>query len=137
MLQQRILHILADHIAGGPCAGPLHLEQAKTGSREILRGAAHWFRRAAEQGNAYARALLGGRGVPQDFAEGVRWCRLAAEQGDADSQFNLGIMYDNGRGVPRDYTEAAGWYRKAAGQGHAGAELNLRLLRIKQCVLED
>ena len=135
---QRNLRILADHIAGGPSARLPRLGQAKTGSREILRGAAHWFRRAAEQGNAYARALLGGRGVPLDEAEARRWYRLAAEQGDADAQFGLGFMYDNSQGVPQDYTEAARWYRKAAGQGHADAELNLRLLRIKdQSVPKD
>ena len=121
-MQQRILRILADHIAGGPSAGLHHLEQAKTGSREILRGAAHWFRRAAEQGNAYARALLGGRGVPQDDAEAVRRFRLAAEQGDANSQFNLGVMYAEGHGVPRDDAEAVRWYRLAADQGLANAQ---------------
>jgi TPR repeat protein len=47
-----------------------------------------WYRKAAEQGYAYAQFNLGfmyeeGRGVGQSDAEAVAWYRKAAEQGNA------------------------------------------------------
>ena len=71
-----------------------------------------WYRKAAEQGDAFAQHNLGfmyenGRGVAQDYAEAMRWYRKAAGQGDADAQFNLGVMYQEGRGVKQDYVQAA------------------------------
>lgn len=50
------------------------------------------------------------------------------EQSAADSpqtQFDLGIMYENGKGVPQDYAQAAIWFRKAAEEGDAKAEYRL------------
>ena len=95
--------------------------------------AVKWYRRAAEQGDAYAQNNLGfmydnGHGVPQDYAEAVKWYRRAAEQGDAYAQHNLGFMYDEGHGVPQDYAEAVKWYRRAAEQGDASAQHNLGLM---------
>jgi len=92
--------------------------------------AVKWFRKAAEQGNAFAQFNLGqiytqGKGVPQDYAEAVKWWRKAAEQGYAGAQYNLGFMYDKGLGVRQDDAEAVKWYRKAAEQGYAGAQNNL------------
>ena len=53
---------------------------------------------AAEQGNAKAQTALGilyqnGRGVPQDYAEGVKWYRLAAEQGYALAVQSRSVVY--------------------------------------------
>lgn len=70
-------------------------------------------------------AYSNGRGVKQDFKEGVKWYRKAAEQGDAAAQYNLGVMYSKGRGVEKDDKEAVKWFRKAAEQGHARAQYNL------------
>ena len=56
----------------------------------------------------------------------IERCRKKAEAGDAESQFTIGIQYEQGQfGYPKDYCEAAKWYRKAAEQGHAGAQLYL------------
>ena len=90
-------------------------------------------KKAAEQGDADAQAMLGlmysigveSVGVPEDDAEAVRWYRQAAEQGDADAQAVLGFMYANGEGVPEDDAEAARWYRQAAEQGHANAQARI------------
>ena len=92
--------------------------------------AVQWYRRGADQGDAYAQFNLGnmyfeGRGVPQDDAEAVKWYRRAADQGNVDAQVNLGKMYVAGRGVPQDDTEAMQWYRRAADQGDADAQFNL------------
>jgi TPR repeat protein len=81
--------------------------------------AVRWYRLAADQGNATARANLGvmyadGQGVPQDYVEAVRWYRLAADQGHARAQGNPGVMYGTGDGVPQDYVQAHMWSNLAA-----------------------
>lgn len=66
-----------------------------------------------------------GRGVPRDYAEGVKWFRKAAEQNHAKAQYNLGKCHTRGEGVERDYTEAVKWFRKAAEQNSARAQSDL------------
>ena len=60
-----------------------------------------------------------------DYATAIRWIKPLAEQGNAETQFILGLMYDNGRGVAQDHAMAVKWYRKAAEQGIAKAQFNL------------
>jgi hypothetical protein len=89
-----------------------------------------WWRKAADQGNAQAQAVLGllyyhGEGVPSNYAEAIKWWRKAADQGNAGAQANLGFMYYHGEGVPRDNAQAMKWWRKVADQGNAGAQANL------------
>jgi len=86
------------------------------------RESAHWFKLAADQGQAEAQYNLGvlyanGQGVSRDDAEAVRWYRLAAERGHRDAQFNLAVLYANGRGVSRDLVQAEKWFLIAANQG--------------------
>jgi hypothetical protein len=50
-----------------------------------------WYRLAADQGHAGARAGIGrlyadGLGVPRDIVEARRWLRLAASQGNEDAE---------------------------------------------------
>lgn len=95
--------------------------------------AVHWYRLAAEQGNAAAQHNLGvmyadGSGVAQDEAEAVHWYRLAAEQGNAAAQFNLGLMYADGSGVAQDVALSVHWYHQAAEQGTAAAQNNLGVM---------
>lgn len=83
-----------------------------------------WYRKAADQGDASAQAMLGlmyaqGQGVALDDAEAVRWYRIAAEQGNSSAQWNLGLMYAGGRGVPRNDARAVYWLAKSA-QQHPG-----------------
>jgi hypothetical protein len=68
---------------------------------------------------------MNGRGVAKDPVEAVKWYHKAAEQGYANSQFILGVCFENGQSVAKDPIEAAKWYRKAAEQGHARAQFNL------------
>jgi len=51
-----------------------------------------------------------------------------AERGFANSQFNLGTLYEQGKGVPNNNTEALKWYRLAAEQGNAPAQYNLGVM---------
>ncbi|MGH8490685.1 MAG: tetratricopeptide repeat protein [Gammaproteobacteria bacterium] len=83
-----------------------------------------WYRKAADQGYAYAEnALAGmyerGRGfLQQDYAEAMKWYRMAADQGDARGRHSVGLMYRDHKGVPQDNEEASKWFRLAAAQGH-------------------
>ncbi len=95
--------------------------------------AAKWFRKAAEQGNAFAQYNLGqlyrtGQGIPQGFSEAARWYRKAAEHGHVLAQYSLGLMHRMGQGVRQDFSEAERWFRKAAEQGHQGAQSNLGVM---------
>lgn len=64
------------------------------GNRDVSQDdeqAVYWYRKAAEQGDAYAQCDLGlcyadGVGVLQDKQEAVYWYRRAAEQEDTDAQ---------------------------------------------------
>jgi TPR repeat protein len=81
-----------------------------------------WFRKAADQGDAYAQGRLGsryynGKGVPQSYAEAAKWYRKSADQGDFHSQGILGEMYVLGQGVPQDYVQAHKWLNLAAAAG--------------------
>ena len=84
------------------------------------------FRKAAEQGDAWAQYNLGwcyehGRGVPQSYGEAVMWYRKVADQGNATAQNSLGLCYQNGYGVPQDKLQAYKWFTLASGHGNAEA----------------
>ena len=96
--------------------------------------AAHYFRLAAEQGNAVAQFNLGlsyeqGLGVPLNLVEAVRLYRLAAKQGYSRAQNNLGAMYNNGEGVSRDYLKAYMWFVIAAVRGATDSTDNRDIMR--------
>ncbi len=89
---------------------------------------------------AFFFCILSSSSVLAGFTEGVaayeegniplavKEFRAAAEQGHADSQFNLGLMYEQGIGVSKDEREAIAWYQKAALQGNSNAQYNLAVL---------
>jgi len=52
----------------------------------------------------------------------------AANDGHADSQFNVGLMYEQGIGVSKDEMEAIEWYTKSALQDNSAAQFNLGVL---------
>ena len=91
--------------------------------------AVKWWRKAAEQNNAYMlleRGNLGdcyyklgvhyanGQGVAKDEVEAAKWYRKAAEDGNVGGQYKLGFCYFLGQGVAKDEVEAVKWWRKAA-----------------------
>lgn len=61
----------------------------------------------------------------KDAASFDRHLRALAEKGHADSQYKLGIAYDEGLGVPKNFTEAFKWFRLAAEQGHAHSQFRV------------
>ncbi len=87
---------------------------------------AHWERKAAEQGHAYAQANLSFRFYAAgDFAEAFAWCQRAAYSNLAWAQYNLGLMHRKGEGAPQSDAEAAHWYRLAATQNFPEAQQKL------------
>lgn len=91
-----------------------------------LKIAAHYFRLAAEKGNAPAAYKLGemyekGEGVGKSNADAFAWYRKAADAGDRYGQFRVGYFYQKGMGVPLDPPEAARWYRLSAAQDNEWA----------------
>ena len=90
------------------------------------RQAVMWFRKSAEQGDAYGQHSLGamyvnGQGATKDFSQAVQWFRRAAQQGYADGQHGLGVSYLDGKGVPKDEQLAYFWFLLASAQGHEKA----------------
>lgn len=61
-----------------------------------------------------------------DYREAKYFCE-AAKNGDAESQFRLGIAYENGFGVPRNEAVAVEWYLKSAEQGNVEAQSTMGL----------
>ena len=49
----------------------------------------------------------------------------AAKEGHSDSQFNLGVMYEQGIGTTKNEKEALIWYKKAAEKNGAFPQKNL------------
>jgi len=95
--------------------------------------AVKWWRKAAEQNDAWAQYVLGacyakGDGVAKDYVEAVKWSRKAAEQNYAPAQYNLGIRYGQGRGVAKDEVEAYKWWLLAAAQGDEDAKKGMTIL---------
>lgn len=67
----------------------------------------------------------------QDYATALKELRPLAEKGDAQSQYALGMMYENGFGVTKDLSAARSWYTKAATQGNTDAQFNLGAMNEK------
>ena len=68
-----------------------------TGVAKDNTKAMEWFRKAAEQGHAFAQYDLGfmyanGIDVPTDNAKAMEWLRKAADQGHNDAQRKLDAM---------------------------------------------
>ena len=70
----------------------------------------------AESGEAIAQFKVAGiyeagsDGVPKNLIEAARWYTMAAEQDHAQSQYNLGMMYQSGHGVGEDANQANKWF---------------------------
>lgn len=98
--------------------------------------AAHWLRRAAEQGDARAQQNLGqllrdGRpGVPDDQAEARRWLQAASDQGYGPAHAALGRMLQFGLGGAADLPGAVALYRQGEAAGDPWSLEYLALLYL-------
>jgi TPR repeat protein len=117
-----ILSAIANYFKEG-----ILIKQDDAIANDLLGKAVKFYRKAADQGDAYAQNNLGnlydsGKGVKQDYDEAVNWYRKAAEKGNPYGQYRLGWAYENAQGVKQDLAEALNWYRKSAAQGDADAQ---------------
>jgi uncharacterized protein len=84
--------------------------------------AAHWFEKAARNGNVageieHSILLFNGDGVPANEDRAAQGFRRAAARGNPIAQNRLARLYIAGRGVPQNRVEAAAWHMAAAAQG--------------------
>ncbi|WP_322012986.1 SEL1-like repeat protein [Paraburkholderia sp. J12] len=97
-----------------------------------LSAATYWFRRAAEQGNAYAQASLAwhlftGLGGRVDDYEALTWASKAAPV-EAEASRMVGVAYAYGSGVGRDPDAGRVWLEKAMAAGDDWAASDLATL---------
>ena len=84
----------------------------------------NWFRRAAENGEARAKFMVGyfyskGIGVEMSQADAELWYSATGFLGDADMFMNIGLSFEYGtEGLERDEIEAARWYKFGVDMGH-------------------
>lgn len=86
----------------------------------------HWFKMAANQGNAYAQNGLGMLYLHIDRYKNKRkafkWFKASAEQGNASGLNNLGHMYLRGIGVKKNHAKATELIKQAARKGDKSAQ---------------
>lgn len=76
-----------------------------------------WFRKSAELQYVpsmyeFSVALLDGRGIMKNQAQGINWLTQSAMKEYAEAQFRLGLCYETGEGVKQDVEKAKELYRK-------------------------
>ena len=106
--------VLLEKAESGNVEAQLELADIYDAGREYST-ALSWFRKAADNGDAYARLLLGkhyaeGKGIEKNTDEALEWYRKSADQGYVLAQFYLGEAYVE----KQNYQEAYFWYRRAA-----------------------
>ncbi len=102
------------------------------GVEQDWKQAAAWYRKAAEQHNAYAQHSIGkmyldGEGVPQNFEKAAKWISKAAEQSHNGAFRDMGEMYWKGLGVSQNNILAYMWWKLGVLHGDKESE---RLLDI-------
>lgn len=113
------------------------LHERGLGVKKDIALARTWYRRAAELGNIRAMhnlAVLHTRAKPDsrpDYTAAKNWFHEAARHGLADSQFNMGILYESGLGVRKNAAEAYKWFTLAARQGDEEARKRRETIRPK------
>lgn len=108
--------------------GDLYMSE-KAGERDFSQ-ATTWFKKAAEQGNAYAQTRLGiihqyGLGTEADTDLANAYYKQAAEANYAPAQLQIGLTYQQGIGKPIDNQVATQWFAKALKNGSDAAQGHL------------
>ena len=93
--------------------------------------AAKWWRKAADQGNAYAQSQLRGMSFDGEAPAPAPKPVHASRVGKSSSPVGpidhtpVGSIYANGQPAPLNDAQAAAWYRNEAGRGDVTAQLKL------------
>jgi TPR repeat protein len=90
------------------------------------------FKKAADQGDAYAQSWLGdmyrlGKGASLDLTQAMLWYVKADARGELGAAIKIGGMFANGEGVPKDTQRATFWYEIAAKQRSQFAQHSVAL----------
>ncbi len=93
----------------------------------------HWYKKSAEEGNAFAMTNLAaayknGNGTKKDAEKSVFWQEKAAEEGIPQAMYGLGLAYFFGEGAKKDDFIAEKWFQKAAKNDHVQAMFSLGIL---------
>jgi len=114
-------------------------ERRDENDKDDFINATHWYRKAAEQGDAEGEYLLGimfltGQGVPENTDSTVYWLQKSAYQNERPAsqwaQRELGYMYEKGDQITSNLEQAIMWYQKAARQGNKDAREDCKRLGI-------
>lgn len=120
--------------ADGDVSAQLELGQRfdlGNGVRRNKKKAEHWYRMAAEAGNAEAQNSVGSMLQAQrKYGEAHDWYEKAAEQGHPQGTNNLAYLYDLGLGVSQDRARGKELYLKAANLGWGEAMWNLANMAV-------
>ena len=89
------------------------------GPKRDIALAEHWFKTAAEQGNAEASFQLGllhllGHYVEQDVETGIRLMEEAAANGFGHAQISLAVIFSEAEYIHPDRDRASYWFNKGA-----------------------
>lgn len=114
-------------------------ERRDEDDKDDFINATHWYRKAAEQGNAEGEYLLGimfltGQGILENTDSAVYWLQKSAYQDERPAsqwaQRELGYMYEKGDKVASNLKQAIIWYQKAARQGNKDARNDCKRLGV-------
>ena len=90
-----------------------------------------WFRRSAENGNAFSQYALGKLlQSKKQIEEAVIWYERAAAQGSQYAGYRLGKLCLVGDGVPKDINKAISYLTRSAGAGSQYAQYTLGKLYL-------
>lgn len=78
----------------------------RDGVSQDYKEAIKWYRKGAEQGDAYSECNIGifyvhGYGVSRNYQEAMKWYQKAANQGNAVAEYNIGNLYEKEMASPR------------------------------------
>ena len=110
------------------------LYESGIGVEQNLATAMRLLKQAANNGNRiamhdYGHYFATGTAMDApDFSAAANWFLKAAERGVLDSQFNLGVLYQEGSGVTKSLTDSYVWYAIAGAQGDELAVQRTQLL---------
>lgn len=110
---------LAELYRSSPAFGiPLDFEKSK-----------QWYLLAVTENPSRAYEGLSKLYMTQNNDKEVyHYASMAADLGNLESQYNLGILFEEGKYIKKDLKQARFWFEKAAANGHNQSQLKLKEL---------
>lgn len=95
-----------------------------------LNTSKYWYERAIVDNPSKAHEGLSKIYLDQkNYEKAFFHAKEAAQLGNTESEYNLGVFYENGIYIKKNLNEARVWYLKAAEKGHLDAKHNLKNLK--------